>query len=108
MPLLHALASTIRWDENILKLINLLIRCTATQELAQRYGFPDLVSTSPYWVAILELGGGFAQADLESYCEQLGIRVPKVEVLNLPGSSNRLGSAADGEVALDMQVFPGS
>lgn len=78
------------------------------QEIAQRYGFPDLDSASPYWVAILELGGGFAQKDLESYCQQLGIKVPKVEVLNLPGSDNRLGSDADGEVALDMQVIPRS
>ena len=88
-----------------------LLQCTVvrsrTQELAVRYGFPAISAPSPYWVAAVELGGGWSYDDLQAYCNQLRIPVPRVQELCLPGYSARYTGdprSADGVVALDMQV----
>lgn len=77
------------------------------QELADRYGFPAISAPSEYWIAIVELGGGWSPDDLQAYCAQLRIPVPEVKAINLPGYHDRYTGnpkSADGEVALDMQV----
>jgi kumamolisin len=71
-----------------------------------RYGFPAITAQSPFWIAILELGGGWSAKDLQQYCDQLGIAVPPTQEITLPGGDGKFtGQGADGEYALDMQVL---
>lgn len=77
------------------------------QELAGRYGFPAISTKSPFWIAILELDGGWSADDLAQYCEQQGIPVPPIKEITTPGGKDGTitGKGADGEYALDMQVL---
>lgn len=72
-----------------------------------RYGFPAISEPSEYWIAIVELGGGWSPKDLKAYCDQLLIPVPTVKEKYLDGFSDKYTGdpgTADGEVALDIQV----
>ena len=74
-----------------------------------RYGFPAITAKSSFWVAILELGGGWSPKDLDLYCRELGIAVPETQEITLPGGDGKFTGkpgSADGEYALDMQVRP--
>jgi len=58
-------------------------------------------------VALIELGGGFVQADLDAYFSGLGVGSPKVTAVAVDGSGNaptgdRTGP--DGEVMLDIEI----
>ena len=75
-------------------------------QLAQVYGMPDADGTGQT-VAIIELGGGFAQSDLDTYFGQLGLTSPKVTASGVDGGKNQPGqdpNGADGEVLLDIEV----
>jgi kumamolisin len=72
-------------------------------DIAKLYDFP----TGPaedQWVGIIELGGGFRQADLDVYFTSLGMPAPTVEAISVDGATNDPGQAADGEVRLDIEV----
>jgi kumamolisin len=73
--------------------------------VAQLYGFPDS-DGSGQAVAIIELGGGFAQDDLDTYFSALGMPTPTVTAVPIDGAANSPGvdSNADGEVMLDIEV----
>ncbi|HEY5150016.1 MAG TPA: S53 family peptidase, partial [Mycobacterium sp.] len=61
-------------------------------------------------VAILELGGGFTQAELTSYFRSLGITPPTVTAVAVDGGGNRPEQnpdGADGEVMLDIEIVGG-
>lgn len=76
-------------------------------ELGDLYGFPEQTEGSRQTIAIIELGGGFAQADLDAYFAGLGIEGPKVTAVGVDGATNVPGgdpSGADGEVLLDIEV----
>ena len=76
-------------------------------ELGRVYNFPDGYDGSGQTIAILELGGGFDQADLDAYFAQLGITGPTVQAVGVDGAANQPGqdpSGADGEVLLDIEV----
>jgi len=76
-------------------------------ELARIYNFPAGADGSGQRVAIIELGGGFGQADLDAYFSGLGISVPKVTAVGVDGAANQPGqdpTGADGEVLLDIEV----
>ncbi len=76
-------------------------------ELASVYAFPDDADGAGQTISIIELGGGFAQADLDAYFGGLGITGPTVTAVGVDGGSNRPGSdpnGADGEVLLDIEV----
>jgi kumamolisin len=78
---------------------------TPTQ-VAALYGFPT-GSGEGECVAIIELGGGFRPADLQSYFSNLGVGSPKVLAVSVDNGNNRpTGSAdgPDGEVMLDIEV----
>jgi kumamolisin len=82
---------------------------TPTQ-LAQLYNFPTNVNGAGQCIAIIELGGGFRQSDLQTYFRQLNIPLPTVSSVSVDGGSNRpVGSprSADGEVDLDIEVAGG-
>ncbi len=76
-------------------------------ELGKIYKFPDGTDGAGQTIAILELGGGFNQSELDSYFAGLGIPSPKVTAVGVDGAANAPGqdpNGADGEVLLDIEV----
>jgi kumamolisin len=76
-------------------------------ELARIYNFPRGADGKGQVVAIIELGGGFGQADLDAYFGSLGITGPTVTAVSVDGAVNQPGqdpAGADGEVLLDIEV----
>lgn len=77
-------------------------------ELAKIYNFPAGADGTGQSLAIIELGGGFGQADLDTYFGSLGIAGPKVTAVGVDGAANQPGqdsTGADGEVLLDIEVI---
>ena len=76
-------------------------------ELGRVYEFPPDTDGSGQTIAIIELGGGFEQQDLDTYFADLGITGPTVTAVGVDGATNQPGSdpnGADGEVMLDIEV----
>ena len=77
-------------------------------DLAGIYQFPTGVTGAGETIGIIELGGGFNQADLDSYFSQLGVSpAPSVTAISVDGGSNQSTgdpTSADGEVELDIEV----
>ncbi len=76
-------------------------------DLGKIYRFPTGTDGSGQVVAIIELGGGFGQPDLDTYFGSLGITGPKVTAVGVDGAQNQPGqdpNGADGEVLLDIEV----
>ena len=76
-------------------------------QLAQLYDFPAGINGSGQCIAIIELGGGYNNSDLQTYFQQLGIPLPNV--ISVPvdnGQNSPAGTpdSADGEVDLDIEV----
>ena len=76
-------------------------------EVAAAYNFPSSVNGSGQTAAILELGGGFSQTDLDTYFKGLGLTPPSVTAVSVDGGTNSPGTDtdADGEVMLDIEVL---
>ena len=75
----------------------------ATQ-VAKLYGFPQNNGAGET-IAILELGGGYTDADLAAYFTRAKISpAPSVEAVAVDQGSNQPGGDADGEVLLDIEV----
>jgi kumamolisin len=76
-------------------------------QLGALYDFPAETDGSGQTVAIIELGGGFAQSDLDTYFRGLGVTSPTVTAVPVDGGKNVPGgdpNGADGEVLLDIEV----
>ncbi|GIT80500.1 kumamolisin [Leifsonia sp. LS1] len=76
-------------------------------ELGRVYAFPDGTDGTGQTIAIVELGGGYEQADLDTYFAGLGLATPSVTAVGVDGGSNAPGAdpnGADGEVLLDIEV----
>ena len=77
-------------------------------QLGRVYGFPDGTSGTGATLAILELGGGYTQEDLDAYWGQIGLTdPPTVTAVGVDGGSNTPEGnpdGADGEVLLDIEV----
>lgn len=74
------------------------------QQVASLYSFPSGVNGTGECIAIIELGGGFKQADLTTYFGKLN---PTVTAVSVDGGRNHpTGSSdgPDGEVMLDIEV----
>jgi len=76
-------------------------------QVASFYQFPAGTDGTGQTVAIIELGGGYTQADLNTYFSGLGLSVPPVTAVGVGGASNSPGQQADGEVELDIEVVGG-
>ena len=75
----------------------------ATQ-VAKLYGFPANTGAGET-IAIIELGGGYTDADLAAYFTRANIHpAPSVEAVAVDQGSNQPGGDADGEVLLDIEV----
>jgi kumamolisin len=79
-------------------------------QLSRLYQFPTDVDGDGQCVAILEFGGGYREADLRQYFDDLGVDAPTVLAVSVDGGANEPTgdpSSADGEVALDIEVVGG-
>ena len=76
-------------------------------QVATAYAFPvGGPSGQGECVGIVELGGGFRQADLQAYFSSLGLPLPSVQAVSVLGATNNPGqpNGPDGEVMLDIEV----
>lgn len=75
-------------------------------QIASLYDFPNGVDGSGQTIAIVELGGGYNASDLSTYCSQLGVTAPSVEVVSVDGATSQPGQDenADAEVMLDVEM----
>lgn len=76
--------------------------------LADAYRFPKGTDGNGQTVAVLELGGGFGQQDLDNFFRGLGLPTPPVRAQGIDGAQNQPGQdpqGADGEVLLDIEVI---
>ena len=70
------------------------------------YDFPN-GDGSGQTIGIIELGGGFVDADLDTYFKSIGVPRPSVTAVQVDGGSNTPAgnpNSADGEVMLDIEV----
>ncbi|MBE7190054.1 protease pro-enzyme activation domain-containing protein, partial [Jatrophihabitans endophyticus] len=75
-------------------------------QLATAYDFPAGTGAGRT-IALIELGGGFGQDDLDTYFGGLGLASPTVTAVPVDGATNQAGQdpdGADGEVLLDIEV----
>ncbi len=76
-------------------------------QLAHAYAMPAGTDGSGQTIAIIELGGGFGQSDLDTYFGGLKLATPRVTAASVDNAQNQPGgdpSGADGEVLLDIEV----
>jgi kumamolisin len=77
-------------------------------QVAKLYNFPSGLSGQGQTIAIIELGGGYSQPELESYFNSLGISPsPTVLSVSVDGVKNQPTgdpNGPDGEVMLDIEV----
>lgn len=73
-------------------------------QVGQLYNFPVGTDGAGQTIAIIELGGGYRQADLDTYFKSLGLATPSITAVSVDGGTNTPGGAADAEVMLDIEV----
>lgn len=75
-------------------------------QVAAAYQFPASASGAGQTIGIIELGGGYRQADLSAYFGTLGLAAPAMTAVSVNGGKNApsKASSADGEVMLDIEV----
>ena len=76
-------------------------------QLGEIYRMPTGTDGAGQALAIIELGGGYTDADLQAYFTELGMPLPDVQARGVDGASNTpTGDAGgpDGEVMLDIEV----
>lgn len=79
----------------------------APPQLGQLYEFPSATSGKGQCIALVELGGGYRQSDIDAYFQSLGVKAPTVVSVGVDGASNAPSGQAngpDGEVMLDIEV----
>ncbi|WP_084455121.1 S53 family peptidase [Novosphingobium rosa] len=77
-------------------------------DVAKLYGF-DGVDASGQCIGIIELGGGYTDADNQAAFKAMALAVPPIVAVGVDGAGNDPSdsSGANGEVALDIQVAGG-
>ncbi len=76
-------------------------------QVAKAYGFPSGATGAGQCIGVIELGGGYRSADLDSFFSNLEISTPKVTAVSVDGGKNSPtgdSSGPDGEVELDIEV----
>ena len=77
-------------------------------QVARLYNFPSGADGTGQTIAVVELGGGFAQADLNTYFASIGVKSPSVTAVSVSASNNPgVDIASDREVMLDIEVIGG-
>ncbi len=77
-------------------------------QLGPLYDFPTGVDGAGHNIALIELGGGYNDADNTQAFAAMGLATPTITAVGVDGATNSPGSDADGEVALDIQVAGGN
>lgn len=75
-------------------------------QIAESYGFPA-GDGGGECIALIELGGGYRDADLKKYFAGLGVKPPQVDAVSVDGAANTPTgdpNGPDGEVALDIEI----
>jgi len=75
-------------------------------QLATLYDFPP-GDGGGQCIALIELGGGYSDADLSAYFGALGVGMPTVEAVPVDGANNAPTgdpNGPDGEVTLDVEI----
>jgi kumamolisin len=75
-------------------------------QVAEAYKWPANASGAGQTIGIIELGGGYKQADLTAYFKTLGLAAPGITAVSVDKGKNKPTNAnsADGEVMLDIEV----
>ena len=75
-------------------------------QVAELYSFPTGVTGAGQTIGIIELGGGYQEADITNYFQSLGLTPPTVTNVLVDGGTNSptTPDSADGEVMLDIEV----
>ena len=75
-------------------------------QVAELYGFPANADAEGQTIGLIELGGGFREADITAYFKSLGQTAPNVTAVPVDKGKNAptTASGADGEVMLDIEV----
>lgn len=78
----------------------------AATEFAKRYNFPANLDGTGQTIAIVELGGGYRNSDLQMFFHEIGIPTPNVSSISVDRAGNHptTPDSADGEVMLDIEV----
>jgi kumamolisin len=75
-------------------------------QVAEAYQFPAATGAGQC-IAVIELGGGYSEADLNLFFQNLGIKTPTVTAVSVDGGSNAPtgdSNGPDAEVELDIEV----
>jgi kumamolisin len=75
-----------------------------TTQVGRLYDFPTGLDGTGQTIAIIELGGGYRDAELAAYFERAGVPAPQVTSVAIDQGANRPGEDADAEVLLDIEV----
>jgi kumamolisin len=97
----------IRWLNQIVNTTPNAAQASFTPpQVAEAYDYPTAVNGTGQCIALIELGGGYVDSDIQTYFGQLGITPPTVVAVPVDGGTNSPGdpNGADAEVALDIQV----
>jgi kumamolisin len=76
-------------------------------QVAAIYQYPETVDGTGQTIAIIELGGGFSDSDLDTYFSELGLATPSVTAVGVDGATNvpdQAPGGADDEVLLDIEM----
>jgi kumamolisin len=75
-------------------------------QVAQAYNWPANASGAGQTIGIIELGGGYSQADLTTYFKSLNLAAPAITTVSVDGGKNAPSKTGgdDGEVMLDIEV----
>lgn len=78
--------------------------------VARLYGFPASATGSGQCIGLIQLGGGYRQADLQAYFDFLGIPLPEIHAVSVVGGSNAPGyhDEFDSEVCMDIEIAGGA
>src|SRR5262245_1090287 len=75
-------------------------------DIARFYDFPADLDGANQTIGIIELGGGYTEADLTAYFGQLKRPVPSVTAVSVDGAKNAPGGGAgeDAQVTHDIEI----
>ncbi|QUQ71726.1 S53 family peptidase [Kutzneria sp. CA-103260] len=76
-------------------------------QLGKIYGFPAAVAGADQTIAVIELGGGYTDADLSQYFQDISVGPVSVRTVAVDDGVNAPNTPADDEVLLDIEVIGG-
>ncbi|MFI9385506.1 protease pro-enzyme activation domain-containing protein [Kutzneria sp. NPDC052558] len=76
-------------------------------QLGRIYGFPAAVAGVDQTVAVVELGGGYTDAELSQYFQDIGVGPVSVRAVAVDDGANAPNTTGDDEVLLDIEVIGG-